>query len=199
MLDAGPIVLIVTCLVGIFTIGLGDDDNHNGLSAYSVFNRGFERLLGSVDADALLAQHVVGGMGGMMNIGVGGNGPANNNNHWRDEEDDDADGGRRRRQRRNAGGGGAAAAARNNDNAENGDVDGNDEDNNNNPNNNRSRKSGKKARRRNLDERRELRQQREAAIALGMDDGDQTQEDIMAMQRLIEEQLAANANGEQDE
>ena len=45
-LDAGPIVLIITALVGIFTIGLGE--NTDGISAYSVFNRGFQRLLGEI-------------------------------------------------------------------------------------------------------------------------------------------------------
>ena len=74
-LDAGPVVLIFTALTLIFTIGLSDDENRGGLSAYSVFNKGFEQLLGSVDADSLLAQHVGGGM--MMN-----------NINQRDEEDE---------------------------------------------------------------------------------------------------------------
>ena len=63
ILDAGPILIIVTALVAIFTIGLGDDDDSNsdGLSAYSVFNRGFQRLLGTVDAEDLVAQQMGGG------------------------------------------------------------------------------------------------------------------------------------------
>jgi hypothetical protein len=61
-INAGPIVLILTALVAIFTIGLGDDVNPDGFSAYSVFNRGMQRMLGDVDVDALLAQHVGGGM-----------------------------------------------------------------------------------------------------------------------------------------
>ena len=60
-MDAGPIVLLFTALVMIFTIGLGDDGNNNlngRISAYSVFNRGFARMLGNVDAEHLVAQHV---------------------------------------------------------------------------------------------------------------------------------------------
>jgi Uncharacterized conserved domain (SAYSvFN) len=77
VLEAGPLVIITTALVAIFTIGLGDKDEQNddGISAYSVFNRGFQRLLGSVDADQLLAQHVGGGMGmGMGGFMMGNNG-----------------------------------------------------------------------------------------------------------------------------
>jgi hypothetical protein len=57
-LDAGPIVLIISALVGIFTIGLGDEENDTALSAYSVFNRGFQRLLGEVEAEDLVAQQL---------------------------------------------------------------------------------------------------------------------------------------------
>ena len=63
--------MILTALGAIFTIGLGDDhDNPDRISAYSVFNRGFQRLLGSVDAEDLVNQHVGGGM--MMGVGGGG-------------------------------------------------------------------------------------------------------------------------------
>lgn len=69
-LDAGPMILIVTALAAIFTFGLDDDPgNRHGLSAYSVFNRGFQRIMGSLDADALVAQHLGGGLamaGGIM-------------------------------------------------------------------------------------------------------------------------------------
>jgi Uncharacterized conserved domain (SAYSvFN) len=58
--DAGPLVLIITLLVIIFTVGLSDAPR-DGFSAYSVFNKGFQKLLGSVDADALLQQHLGGG------------------------------------------------------------------------------------------------------------------------------------------
>ena len=67
----------MTLLVVIFTFGLSDE-KQEGLSAYSIFNRGFEKLMGSVDADSLLAQHVGGGLGGggMMNR----NDPPDNDN-----------------------------------------------------------------------------------------------------------------------
>mmetsp|Transcript_30473 Transcript_30473/g.71919 ORF Transcript_30473/g.71919 Transcript_30473/m.71919 type:complete len:210 (-) Transcript_30473:337-966(-) len=81
-IDAGPIVLILTALTIIFTIGLSDDENRVGLSAYSVFNRGFEQLMGSVDADSLLAQHLGGGMM-MMNMNMNMN---MNVNHGADEQ-----------------------------------------------------------------------------------------------------------------
>jgi Uncharacterized conserved domain (SAYSvFN) len=58
-LNAGPVVLIVTVLALLFTVGLGDTANGETLSAYSVFNRGV-RLLGDVNVDDLLAQHMGG-------------------------------------------------------------------------------------------------------------------------------------------
>mmetsp|Transcript_15664 Transcript_15664/g.31648 ORF Transcript_15664/g.31648 Transcript_15664/m.31648 type:complete len:188 (-) Transcript_15664:112-675(-) len=61
-LEAGPLVVILTAIVGIFTIGLGDEGNADGLSAYSVFNRGYQRLLGSVDVEALVQQYAGGAM-----------------------------------------------------------------------------------------------------------------------------------------
>eukprot|EP00536_Pseudo-nitzschia_multiseries_P008573 jgi/Psemu1/198439/e_gw1.219.40.1 len=185
-LDAGPVVLILTALTVIFTIGLSDDENRGGLSAYSVFNRGFEQLMGSVDADSLLAQHVGGGAG-MMMMNMNNHGaaaerppprdedpvrrppPANENDAVIDEDDDERD--------------------NNND-----DDDDDDNNNNNNHNHNRARKSGKKARRRDLDQRRELRRQREAAVRMGLDGAGDNPEDALAMQRLIEEQIAADNN-----
>jgi hypothetical protein len=187
-IEAGPVVVIITCLTLIFTIGLSDgNENKGGLSAYSVFNRGFERLLGSVDADALLAQHVGGGLGGgagimMMN---------NQNNHHHNHNIDRADAH------------GAAVARRQEPNiqdhhedelaendSDNGD-DGGEIDQSNNTN--QSRKSGKKARRRNLEQRRDQRRQREIAMQMELD-GDGRPEDVMAMQRLIEDQIAAEIN-----
>jgi hypothetical protein len=169
-------VVIITALTFIFTIGLSDEGNKDGISAYSVFNRGFEKLLGSVDVDSLLAQHVGGGFGGG---GLGMGDPDNNNNDV-DRED------RRPVQER--------AARRPNQQDEDNNENENDEDNNQNANNNnRSRKSGKKARRRNLDQRRDIQRQREAAIQMGLDGGEGPEE-MMAMQRLIEDQLAAENN-----
>mmetsp|Transcript_18741 Transcript_18741/g.46407 ORF Transcript_18741/g.46407 Transcript_18741/m.46407 type:complete len:292 (+) Transcript_18741:191-1066(+) len=184
-LEAGPMVVMFTVLIGIFTIGLSDNDesNREGLSAYSVFNRGFERLLGSVDAEALLAQHVGMGPGAALPVGV----------------DDNAAPRRARRPRRQE----RAAAPRveaqdNNDN----DDDNNDNDNEEDdqadeqPRNNRARKSGKKARRRNLEQRRDRQQQRDAAMALGMQGAAETEQEMIEMQRLIENQIAEQANNE---
>eukprot|EP00549_Striatella_unipunctata_P009601 CAMPEP_0118711684 /NCGR_PEP_ID=MMETSP0800-20121206/24260_1 /TAXON_ID=210618 ORGANISM="Striatella unipunctata, Strain CCMP2910" /NCGR_SAMPLE_ID=MMETSP0800 /ASSEMBLY_ACC=CAM_ASM_000638 /LENGTH=254 /DNA_ID=CAMNT_0006616377 /DNA_START=90 /DNA_END=851 /DNA_ORIENTATION=+ len=61
-LDAGPMMVIVTLLVMIFTVGLGDRKGDGVMSAYSVFNRGFQRLLGTVDAEDLVAEQVGGVM-----------------------------------------------------------------------------------------------------------------------------------------
>ena len=65
-LEAGPFFIILTLLLLIFTIGLGDNDSrdHN-MSAYSVFNRGMQGILGAMDADQLVQQHVGGGIGFM--------------------------------------------------------------------------------------------------------------------------------------
>lgn len=169
-MEAGPLVIITTCLALIFTIGLGDNEDRDGLSAYAVFNRGFERLLGSVDVEALMAQHVgimgAGGGGGMM-----GAVPVEDREHG-------AAGRRRQRPHRNREG-----ADQQNDTERH--------DDNGVPNNNRARKSGKKARRRDLAQRREIQNQRQAAAALGMRMGDDAIEEQVAMQRLIEEQIAA--------
>lgn len=169
LLEAGPLVIITTCLALIFTIGLGDNDDRDGLSAYAVFNRGFERLLGSVDVEALMAQHVGiaggGGGGGMM-----GAVPIDDHEH--------AGGRRRQRPPRVQEG----VVDQRNDTERNDGA----------PNNNRARKSGKKARRRDLAQRREIQNQRQAAAALGMQMGNDALEEQVAMQRLIEEQIAAD-------
>ena len=172
-MEAGPLVIITTCLALIFTIGLGDNNDRDGLSAYAVFNRGFERLLGSVDVEALMAQHV-----GIVGGGGGGGGGMMGAVPMEDREQ----GAARRRQRPNR-----VPDQRN-------DTEGNDNNNNNNdgvPNNNRARKSGKKARRRDLAQRREIQNQRQAAAALGMRMGNNALDEQVAMQRLIEEQIAA--------
>ena len=213
-IDGGPMVIIITSLIAIFTIGLGDESSENEnnneqqqqqnrISAYSVFNRGFQRLLGSVDADALLAQHVGGGigLGGVAagNFMMGGDGDGGGDGGMRIQHNvDDVD--RQRAHRRRGGGGGGNDAA-----VVNG-VDDDEDDNDDNDNNNNNgagttdgrggaRKSGKKARRRNLDQRRQNRQQREAAVALGVHlDDATTPEQMMEIQRLIEAQIAAENN-----
>ena len=178
MLDAGPLVLILTSLIAIFTIGLGDEDvnNPNRLSAYSVFNRGFQRIMGSVDVDSLLAQHVGGGMMigalGRDDVGNGEPLPAaagvvrRPRPDPREDYDYDAD--------------------------ENGQNDIDNFNINNNNNRGGSRKSGKKARRRNLEQRRDAQRQREAAVALGVEVDDVAgTEEMIEIQRLIEAQIAA--------
>jgi len=177
-LDAGPIVLILTVLTLIFSIGLSDDENRGGLSAYSVFNRGFEQLMGSVDADSLLAQHVGGGF--MMNM--------NQQNDDPDRHANRANADPPNRRRNNAEENDQAIANIDEGNGDNAQQ--NDEPNDNN-NNNRARKSGKKARRRNLDQRRELQRQREAAMQIGLDGG---VDDAVEVQRAIEEQIAFENN-----
>jgi len=124
-LEAGPIVLILTGLALIFTIGLSDDKNKTGISAYAVFNKGFEQLLGSIDAESLLAQHIGGGMGG-----AGGMMMMMNNNNNDDHRDD-------HRQ--------MEVVDEMNVNNNNENIAEDQRNNNNNENNNRTRKSGKKS------------------------------------------------------
>lgn len=190
-LDAGPVVLIITVLVIIFTVGLGDSSknsaggNVNGqerMSAYSVFNRGFRSILGGVDANALLNQHIGGG------LMAGANVP-------RDADVDNGDVRHRRRpiirpeqqppeppqpQPQQQGG-----------------------------NIETSRKSNKKNRRKkNIELRREMQRQRDAAIAMGFvgggdrDDDWQNNRDQMAMNRLVEDEIqpaVAMQHGQQHE
>ena len=154
--ELGPVVLMTTALVIIFTIGLGDDVNRDGLSAYAVFNRGFQRLLGSVNEEELLAQHVGGGAGAFMMMGQRGGGAGGGGEgqvQWdeRDEEDDDDVAPRRQRERPPQQEQPPAAAAA-------------DDEARPQP---RRRQTGKKARRRNLEQRQEMRRQREAARGMG--------------------------------
>jgi hypothetical protein len=149
-LDAGPVVLIVTALTIIFTVGLSDQANMDGLSAYSVFNKGFQKIMGSIDADDLLQQHLGGG--GIMQM------------MQRRPGDDDFDldnepprrWPRQQINRRNG---------NNNENGENQDAQAE-----NNINHNRARRTGKKARRDRaaVAQRREIGAQRDAALALGI-------------------------------
>jgi hypothetical protein len=194
LLDAGPIVVIITILVLIFTIGLGDrsamqgangegDDNY--VSAYSVFNRGFQSILGSIDAENLVNQHVGGGMAGAF-VAAGGIGRDDHDNHNRNDEmvNDDHDQ--------------AHAQAHANNGQQNNNDQHAQQQQQQNQNRNTSRKSGKKSRRkRNIEQKREQRRQmelqREAAAAMGFGGGngirgEEGPDDIMAMNRLIEEQ-----------
>jgi Uncharacterized conserved domain (SAYSvFN) len=165
-LDAGPLMLIVTTLVIIFTMGLGD--NQGGVSAYSVFNRGFEKLLGSIDADELLAQHVGGGGMGMNVMPQEGFRP-------RRVEDEDFVDNRAPQPRNNV-------APHRRDIVNEGVVNQGIE--------NVARRSGKKARRKNdVAQRRDLREQREIARALGLAGADL--DDPVVIQQLLEAQARA--------
>ena len=167
-LDAGPIFIMSTIMLLIFTIGLGEskekvDGEEEHWSAYSVFNRGCQSLLGAMNVEDLVAQHVGGG----LHLGFRGQ---DNNDHNRD--DDMGAQNRQRRRRRpeplnNAGDVNQAAPAA--------------------VANNQARKSGKKLRRQNLELRREAQRQRQAAAAFGFGGVDETE----AMNRLLEEQAAA--------
>jgi len=168
VLDAGPVVVILTALTAIFTVGLSDEGNADGISAYSVFNKGFYKILGSVDADALLQQHVGGGGGGMMMMGAGMGLMGQEVN----DDDHDNNGARPPPPP-------ADAVARRPPRQE---------DAANNNNNNTARRSNKKTRRRDTEQRREIQRQRQAAAALGFDGGVHEAE---AMNRLILEQVAA--------
>lgn len=178
VLEAGPVVLIITALVAIFTIGLSDEGNADGISAYAVFNRGFRRLLGTVEADDLVAQHMGGG-GMRMPL-------------QQQEEDNNILQAPLPPRRRAA----AAEAPPNPDDAPGAAEDNDDEnENNNNDNQNnvnddnqpRRRLPGKKASRRNLEQRRELQRQREAARAMGFDDENE-QGEALALQRLLDQE-----------
>jgi hypothetical protein len=150
-LDAGPIVLIITALIAIFTIGLGDDETNDGVSAYSVFNRGFRRLLGELEADEIVAQQIHGGLRPRRRAEA----PAVLAQPILPREEFQA-----------------RLVDDNVNDPDNQDENVPDHDEQPQPqannNNNRSRLSGKKARRRrNLEQREELRRQREAALAMG--------------------------------
>ena len=100
LLHAGPILIILTLFLLLYTIGLGDNTGaSSGVpSAYSVFNRGMRRILGTVDAEELARQYA----GGAAAAAMGGGGNNNNGNHrwggdggiWvpEDEVDDDFNG-----------------------------------------------------------------------------------------------------------
>ena len=68
LLAIGPIVVILTLFGLMYTIGLGDNTGASGgvPSAYSVFNRGMRRLLGTVDGEELARQYAGGGGAAIM-------------------------------------------------------------------------------------------------------------------------------------
>ncbi len=81
LLHAGPILIILTLFFLLYTIGLGENTGaSSGIpSAYSVFNRGMTRILGTVDAEDLARQYAGGAAAAMG----GGGGGGNNNAHHR--------------------------------------------------------------------------------------------------------------------
>jgi hypothetical protein len=189
VLEAGPVVIIVTALVAIFTVGLGDNRDPDGLSAYSAFNRGFQRIMGSVDAEALLAQHVGGGFvmpqALMQDMPLDGGG-RNRRRHEQQRRQPEPDNQEQEPARNDA----AEPDDDDDDDDDNGDDDDDDDNNNNAPHapapQPRARQAGKKARRGNLEQRREMRRQRDAAMAMGFG-GDQ--QDAQAMHRLLQDQV----------
>ncbi len=203
LLHAGPMIIILTLLIMIFTIGLGDNSSKSRsidgeyVSAYSVFNRGFQNILGSLDADNLVAQHVGGGLGAAAVAG-GGGGRDNNNDDLDDDDFGNNHNHNRRRRNNNRNHNRQQQQQQQQQEEENNNP---PQNNNNNQNNNKSRKSGKKVRRkRNIEQKREQQRemelQREAAAALGFGDGrglGHNQDEVMAMNRLIEEQADAAA------
>lgn len=176
-LDAGPSFLMLSAIIAIFTIGLGDNSNSGQLSAYSVFNRGFQSLLGDLDADALVQQHVGGGaaVGGMA-MGAAVN-HRNNNHHNDGAMEDHHQAGQHQDDAQNEVLRQLQVPPEQNENQQEQQPP------------NRARKSGKKARRKQkLNQRHDIRRQREVAAAMGF--GQNEEEDVMAMNRLIEEQTA---------
>ena len=197
LLAIGPLVVIITLLTVLYTVGLGDDTGANSgvPSAYSVFNKGMARLLGTIDGEELARQYAGGGGAAAADARGDGFARLNNNNdplddeedevweEWMDEEEIVNE---RRRQRRLE-----RLRRREHDD---------DNDNNNNNNNNNAnededyelddtrqesaaaaaaaavatrKKSGKKARRKDLELRREMQQQRRVAAAMGFGVGDE--------------------------
>lgn len=192
LLDAGPSILMLTALVLIFTFGLGDDSN-KGLSAYSVFNKGFQSIMGGVDANALLNQHVGGGMA-FMNV-----------NHGRHEQEEEYNDGYRQRQQRQQQRDEQRRLQQERDHEAHLRLQQELDTTTAATVSNGARISNKKSRRKkNIELRRELRQQREAARDMGfVQDGQrvdinaQHQEQV-AMNHLIQEQVG-NGNGDFEE
>lgn len=96
LLHAGPILIIMTLFLLLYTIGLGENTGaSSGIpSAYSVFNRGMQRILGTVDAEELARQYAGGAAVAAMGGGHDQNGPRGNrrdggNGMWVPHDDDD--------------------------------------------------------------------------------------------------------------
>lgn len=207
-LHAGPMVFIITLLILIYTIGLGENTGaSSGVpSAYSVFNRGVQRLIGQEDAETLANQFVRAAVGhgfdaaagrnqrGFGQIWIGDDEPLENNVI---EEQEVINERRRRRrlerlQQRNRDEGYVHHEIDNNvpqDEIVEAVVEPEDGMHQNNGVSTTTRKSGKKARRRNLEVRREMQRQRQAAAAMGFGDdgGVGDMREMNAIDQLIED------------
>lgn len=196
-------------MVLLYTVGLGENTGAaSGIpSAYSVFNRGVQRLLGQEDAEVLANQFVRAAAGRGLDAGgvrrdgrgfQGGNFWVEDNDDVVEEHDEhDIVNERRRRRRlerlqRRAGDDDTEEDHMlAEDETHNIEADYNieDEDPNTNDESNGStaaRKSGKKARRRNLELRREMQRQRQAAAALGFGANNAEIREMDAMDRLLD-------------
>lgn len=95
LLHAGPILIIMTLFLLLYTIGLGENTGaSSGIpSAYSVFNRGMRRILGTVDAEELARQYAGGAAAAAAAMGGGprGNRRDGGNGMWVPHDDDDDD------------------------------------------------------------------------------------------------------------
>ncbi|KAL3799348.1 hypothetical protein ACHAWO_008459 [Cyclotella atomus] len=182
-LNAGPMVFIMTLLVLIYTIGLGDNTGaSSGVpSAYSVFNRGVQRLIGQEDAETLANQFVRAAAGRGLDVGDAGRNDRGVGRIWigDDEQDqvDDQDAINERRRRRRL----ERLQQRNGDEGVqpvDDHVEGNEDEADLEPEDTpqndttAARKSGKKARRRDLEVRREMQRQRQEAAAMGFGGND---------------------------
>lgn len=221
LLHAGPIIVILTLMTLLYTIGLGNNTGAgSGIpSAYSVFNRGMRKIMGTVDGEELARQYAGGAMMAGMNNDNAHRHNRNDefedgNDIWLANEEEDTEGeeeernlvNERRRRRR------LERLQQQQRNADEGGNEGNDNNRREQPGDENDggaphpdeneemeedgapelaeearppangtaeatataggRKSGKKARRRNLELRREIQRQRQAAAAMGFVGGD---------------------------
>lgn len=193
LLHIGPVLIICTLLVLLYTIGLGDNTGaQSGIpSAYSVFNRGMRRIMGTVDGEELARQYA----GGMA--AAGGDGMNHNDDDdgygiiWEENNQDEVGEeeqnliNERRRQKRLER---LQQRRVEEDGAQNDNTDAQlpEQDENDVTQQQQqdeaaavavARKSSKKARRQNLEVRREMQRQRQAAAGLGFGNGDDIDND----------------------
>ena len=196
LLHIGPVLIICTLLVLLYTIGLGDNTGaQSGIpSAYSVFNRGMRRIMGTVDGEELARQYA-GGMAAAGGDGMNHNDDddgygiiweENNQDEVGEEEEEEQNLiNERRRQKRLER---LQQRRVEEDGAQNDNTDAQlpEQDENDVTQQQQqdeaaavavARKSSKKARRQNLEVRREMQRQRQAAAGLGFGNGDDIDDD----------------------